>query len=109
MPDLARRVRSGVHSAVLVRVPAEEAEDMGAFLANIRTDLGQARQSAAAVARLFPAWAPAMARLTAEIAALDTEAELYLALAQAGLAPAPRTGLAGAETAGAAEPAGDSG
>jgi len=78
--------------AALVRVPAEEAEDMGLFLANIRTDLGLARQSAAAVARLFPAWGPAMARLTAEIAALDAEAALLVALAQAGLAPAPRRG-----------------
>src|SRR5579864_5662613 len=89
------------HAAVLVRVPSEEAEDMGAFLANIRADLGQARQSAAAVARLFPAWAPAMARLQAEIAALDAEAELYLALAQAGLAPAPRTRAAAGGPAGA--------
>ena len=93
------------HAAVLVRVPAEEAEDMGAFLANIRSDLGQARQSAAAVARLFPAWAPAMARIGAEIATLDAEAELYVALAQAGLAPAPRTGAAAA----AGGPAGESG
>jgi hypothetical protein len=99
---------AAAHAAVLVRVAPEEAEDMDAFLANIRTDLGQARQSAAAVARLFPAWAPAMARLTAEIATLDTEAELYLALAQAGLAPAPRTGPAAAETAAAGGPAGES-
>jgi hypothetical protein len=96
-------------SAALIRVPAEEAEDMGLFLANIRTDLGLARQSAAAVARLFPAWGPAMARLTAEIVALDAEAALLVALAQAGLAPAPGAGLAASEAGAAAEPAGDTG
>ena len=87
-PDLARSVRPRVPAEALARVSAEEAEDMGLFLANIRTDLGLARQSAAAVARLFPAWGPAMARLNAEIAALDAEAALLVALAQAGLAPA---------------------
>jgi hypothetical protein len=87
-PDLARPVRPRVPAQALARVSAEEAEDMGLFLANIRTDLSLARQSAAAVARLFPAWGPAMARLTAEIAALDAEAALLVALAQAGLAPA---------------------
>ena len=75
-PDLARRTRCTVPADALARVSPEEAEDMGLFLANIRTDLGLARQSAAAVARLFPAWGPAMARLTAEIAALDAEAAL---------------------------------
>jgi hypothetical protein len=89
VPDLARHIRCTVPAEALMRVSAEEAEDMGLFLANIRTDLGLARQSSEAVARLFPAWAPAMARLTAEIAALDAEAALLVALAQAGLAPAP--------------------
>jgi hypothetical protein len=97
-PDLARRTRCTVPADALARVSPEEAEDMGLFLANIRTDLGLARQSAAAVARLFPAWGPAMARLTAEIAALDAEAALLVALAQAGLAPAS-TGDPPGETA----------
>ena len=75
--------------AALERVAPEEAEDTGAFLANIRDDLGSARLSCEAVARLFPAWAPAMTRLKGGLAALDAVAALYVALAQAGLAPAP--------------------
>ena len=105
MPDAPGPARSlpapASAAGALVRVPAAEAEDMRLFLDNLRADLGSARASCATVARLFPAWAPAMARLTAEIAALDAEAALYVALAQAALAPAPGAGLPAFEAAGA--------
>jgi hypothetical protein len=87
-PDLASPARSPLPAAAPVRVSPEEAEDMGLFLDNIHADLGSARQSCETVARLFPAWAPAMLRLTAGIAALETESACHLALARAGLAPA---------------------
>jgi hypothetical protein len=103
--SLGARIRSALPAPALMRVSSEEAEDMGAFLINIRTDLRLARESCAAVARLFPAWTGAMARLTEEIAALEAEAQLYAALAEARLAPAPagRTGLAAFEAASAGE------
>jgi hypothetical protein len=109
-PSDTLRARIGSAAAPdLVRVPAEEAQDMAAFLGNIRDDLGNARESAEAVARLFPSWAPAMAALMAEIAGLEAIAALYLALAQGCLAPAPtpRAGLAAFEAAMAGDARGD--
>ena len=62
---------------------------MAAFLGNIRSDLRSARLSCETVARLFPAWTRAMARLATEVAALEAETALYVAIAEAGLAPTP--------------------
>ncbi|HEV3177660.1 MAG TPA: hypothetical protein VGZ72_16825 [Stellaceae bacterium] len=103
-------LRARIRSANLVRVPAEDAQDMRTFIGNVRADLGAARESAEAVARLFPIWAPAMAALMAEIVALEAEVALYETCARGGLAPAPapdpRAGLAAFEAASAGEPPG---
>ena len=61
---------------------------MATFLKHVASDLESARGSCSSVGTLFPQWRPVMDKLTAEIAAIEAVAALYVAFAEGGLCPA---------------------
>ena len=87
MADLRSRILEAARSGRLVRVHAEDAADMATFLRHVASDLESARGSCSAVATPFPEWRSVMERLTAEIAAVEAVADLYVAFAEGGLCP----------------------
>jgi hypothetical protein len=88
LTDLRCRILEAARAGRLVRVHADDAADMATFLGHVASDLESARGSCSAVATLFPEWRAVMEQLTAEIAAVEAVADLYMAFAEGGLCPA---------------------
>jgi hypothetical protein len=88
LTDLRSHILEAARAGRLVRVHADDAADMATFLGHVASDRESARGACSAVAALFPEWRLVMEKLTAEIAAVEAVADLYVAFAEGGLCPA---------------------